>query len=252
MPTGRRCTEDYAARYSRRERGKQPLAACPQGTASECPVTAGRRQDPYASVLKWIQDGAPPAIEPLGYGNFHFVCGKEDHECISNQDTTMAELAFDAGLRIASPLRGADLTIPKTFVPGTPGRGRREPELQRDGPDVVNSKQNRILGTCQAGQTVLSVTARRARSANTTLKPRHHHRGRSCRRCGLQAGRTADQRHGPPRSRGRMDRLLHRALQRRYGGGREHSAVCNKANLMPPAVRRTNTYGGWRRLRGRT
>jgi len=88
-------------------------------------------------------------------------------------DTTHGGTGFDAGLAFGvAPCLAADLTIPKTFVPGSPATAADcEPELSATA-TVVNSKQNRILGTCQAGQTVLSVTAEGALVCDTTLNSR--------------------------------------------------------------------------------
>lgn len=62
-------------------------------------------------------------------------------------------------LVFASPLRSADLTIPKTFVPGTPATADDVNQNFSATAAAVNSKQNRVTGTCPAGQAIRTVNA---------------------------------------------------------------------------------------------
>ena len=62
-------------------------------------------------------------------------------------------------LVFASPLWSADLTIPKTFVPGTPATAADVNQNFSATATAVNSKQNLVTGTCPAGQAVRTVNA---------------------------------------------------------------------------------------------
>lgn len=74
---------------------------------------------------------------------------------------------------LASPLAWpADLTIPKTFVPGTPATADDVNQNFSATATAVNSKQNRVTGTCPAGQAVLSVNADGSVVCDTNLNNR--------------------------------------------------------------------------------
>ena len=62
-------------------------------------------------------------------------------------------------LVFASPLWSADLTIPKTFVSGTPATANDVNQNFSATATAVNSKQNLVTGTCPAGQAVRTVNA---------------------------------------------------------------------------------------------
>src|SRR5258708_4994365 len=60
----------------------------------------------------------------------------------------------------ASPVAwAADLTIPKTFVPGTPATAADVNTNFSATSTAVNSKQNRVTGTCPSGQAIRTVNA---------------------------------------------------------------------------------------------
>src|SRR5256885_9041643 len=60
----------------------------------------------------------------------------------------------------ASPLaRPLDLTVPNTFVPGTPAVAADVNTNFSATATAVNSKQNRVNGTCPARQSIQSVLA---------------------------------------------------------------------------------------------
>lgn len=65
-------------------------------------------------------------------------------------------LAF---LTFASPASAVDLTIPNTFVPGTPANAADMNANFSATSTAVNSKQNRIIGTCPASQWMQGVNA---------------------------------------------------------------------------------------------
>ena len=62
-------------------------------------------------------------------------------------------------LAFASPVWAADLAIPKTFVPGTPATAADVNQNFSATATAVNSKQNRVTGTCPAGQWMQGVNA---------------------------------------------------------------------------------------------
>ena len=62
-------------------------------------------------------------------------------------------------LVFASPLWSADLTIPKTFVSGTPATASDVNQNFSATATAVNSKQNLVTGTCPAGQAIRTVNA---------------------------------------------------------------------------------------------
>jgi len=66
-----------------------------------------------------------------------------------------------AGLLICAPTLAwpADLNIPKTFVPGTPATADDVNQNFSATATAVNSKQNRVIGTCPAGQWMQGVNA---------------------------------------------------------------------------------------------
>lgn len=66
----------------------------------------------------------------------------------------------------------ADLTIPQTFVPGTPATAADVNQNFSATATAVNSKQNRVTGTCPAGQAVLSVNADGSVVCDTNLNNR--------------------------------------------------------------------------------
>src|SRR5438552_8427766 len=73
----------------------------------------------------------------------------------------------------ASPLaRPADLTIPKTFVPGTPATAADVNQNFSATATSVNSKQDRVTGTCPPGQAVLSIAANGTVTCDTNLDTR--------------------------------------------------------------------------------
>src|SRR6266853_272442 len=70
----------------------------------------------------------------------------------------MAKASLTLAFALASPLAWpVDLTIPKTFVPGTPATAADVNANFSATATSVNSKQDRINGTCPAGQAVLSI-----------------------------------------------------------------------------------------------
>ena len=75
-------------------------------------------------------------------------------------------------LVFASPLRSADLTIPKTFVPGTPATADDVNQNFSATATAVNSKQNLVTGTCPAGQAVRTVNANGTVVCETSLDTR--------------------------------------------------------------------------------
>lgn len=71
------------------------------------------------------------------------------------------------------PLAGAaDLTIPKTFVPGTPATAADVNQNFSATSTAVNSKQDRVTGTCPPGQAVLSIAANGTVTCDTNLNSR--------------------------------------------------------------------------------
>jgi len=73
----------------------------------------------------------------------------------------------------APPLAwSADLTIPKTFVPGTPATAADVNQNFSATATSVNSKQDRVTGTCPAGQAVLSIAANGTVTCDTNLNNR--------------------------------------------------------------------------------
>jgi len=75
-------------------------------------------------------------------------------------------------LVFASPLRSADLTIPKTFVPGTPATADDVNQNFSATATAVNSKQNLVTGTCPAGQAIRTVNANGTAVCETSLNTR--------------------------------------------------------------------------------
>src|SRR5262245_29456662 len=75
-------------------------------------------------------------------------------------------------LVFASPLWSADLTIPKTFVPGTPATAGDVNQNFSATATAVNSKQNLVTGTCPAGQAVRTVNADGTVVCETSLDTR--------------------------------------------------------------------------------
>jgi hypothetical protein len=75
-------------------------------------------------------------------------------------------------LVFASPLRSADLTIPKTFVSGTPATAADVNQNFSATATAVNSKQNLVTGTCPAGQAVRTVNADGTVVCETSLNTR--------------------------------------------------------------------------------
>jgi len=65
------------------------------------------------------------------------------------------------GLLVLAPLSawGADLTVPNTFAPGTPAKAAEVNANFNAAATAVNSKQDRVTGTCPAGQAVQAVNA---------------------------------------------------------------------------------------------
>jgi hypothetical protein len=68
-------------------------------------------------------------------------------------------LVFGSLIFISAQAWPADLTIPHTFVPGTPATAADVNENFSATATAVNNKQNRVVGTCPAGQAVQSVAA---------------------------------------------------------------------------------------------
>ncbi len=75
-------------------------------------------------------------------------------------------------LAFPSPLWSADLTIPKTFVPGTPATADDVNQNFSATATAVNSKQNLVTGTCPAGQAVRTVNANGTVVCETSLNSR--------------------------------------------------------------------------------
>lgn len=75
-------------------------------------------------------------------------------------------------LVFASPLWSADLTIPKTFVPGTPATANDVNQNFSATAAAVNSKQNLVTGTCPAGQAIRTVNADGTAVCETSLNSR--------------------------------------------------------------------------------
>ncbi len=68
--------------------------------------------------------------------------------------------------------RSADLTIPKTFVPGTPATASDVNQNFSATATAVNSKQNLVTGTCSAGQAIRTVNADGTVVCETSLNSR--------------------------------------------------------------------------------
>lgn len=66
----------------------------------------------------------------------------------------------------------ADLTIPNTFVPGTPATAADVNQNFSATATSVNSKQDRVSGTCPAGQAIRSVAANGTVTCEATLDSR--------------------------------------------------------------------------------
>jgi hypothetical protein len=82
-------------------------------------------------------------------------------------------LCLAGAAAFASPLaRPADLTIPKTFVPGTPATAADVNQNFSATATSVNSKQDRVTGTCPPGQAVLSINANGSVVCDTNLDNR--------------------------------------------------------------------------------
>jgi hypothetical protein len=75
-------------------------------------------------------------------------------------------------LVFAPPLWSADLTIPNTFVPGTPATAGAVNDNFSATATAVNSKQNRVTGTCPVGQAVRTVNADGTVVCETSLDTR--------------------------------------------------------------------------------
>jgi len=85
----------------------------------------------------------------------------------------MAEASLTLALALASALAWpADLTIPKTFVPGTPATAGDVNQNFSATATSVNSKQDRVTGVCPAGQAVLSINADGSVVCDTNLNNR--------------------------------------------------------------------------------
>ena len=86
--------------------------------------------------------------------------------------TTVTCLALGS-MVLAPPLAWpADLTIPKTFVPGTPATAADVNQNFSATATSVNSKQDRVTGTCPPGQAVLSIAANGTVTCDTNLNNR--------------------------------------------------------------------------------
>jgi hypothetical protein len=70
-----------------------------------------------------------------------------------------AWLAFGGSFLVSPAAWPADLTIPKTFVPGTPATADDVNQNFSATATAVNSKQNRVTGTCPPGQAIRTVNA---------------------------------------------------------------------------------------------
>jgi len=75
-------------------------------------------------------------------------------------------------LVFASPLWAADLTIPKTFVSGTPATAADVNQNFSATATAVNSKQNLVTGTCPAGQAIRTINADGTAVCETSLNSR--------------------------------------------------------------------------------
>src|SRR5258706_695756 len=75
-------------------------------------------------------------------------------------------------LVFASPLWSADLTIPKTFVPGTPATASDVNQNFSATAPAVNSKQNLVTGICSAGQAIRPVNGDGTVVCETSLNSR--------------------------------------------------------------------------------
>src|SRR5437899_2144493 len=85
----------------------------------------------------------------------------------------MAAASLTLALALPSPLAWpADLTIPKTFVPGTPATAADVNQNFSATATSVNSKQDRVTGTCPPGQAVLSIAANGTVTCDTNLNTR--------------------------------------------------------------------------------
>ena len=85
----------------------------------------------------------------------------------------MAKASLTLAFALASPLAWpVDLTIPKTFVPGTPATAADVNQNFSATATSVNSKQDRINGTCPAGQAVLSINPDGSVVCDTNLNNR--------------------------------------------------------------------------------
>ncbi len=94
-----------------------------------------------------------------------------------NATRTKKQLVVGASLTLAFALASplvwpADLTIPKTFVPGTPATADDVNKNFSATATSVNSKQDRVTGVCPAGQPVLSVNPDGSVVCDTNLSNR--------------------------------------------------------------------------------
>jgi hypothetical protein len=82
-------------------------------------------------------------------------------------------LCLAGAAAFASPLaQPTDLTIPKTFVSGTPATAADVNQNFSATATSVNSKQDRVTGTCPPGQAVLSINANGSVVCDTNLNNR--------------------------------------------------------------------------------
>ncbi len=86
--------------------------------------------------------------------------------------TTVACLALGSMVLAPQLAWSADLTIPKTFVPGTPATAADVNQNFSATATSVNSKQDRVTGTCPPGQAVLSIAANGTVTCDTNLNNR--------------------------------------------------------------------------------
>jgi hypothetical protein len=92
------------------------------------------------------------------------------------QATTLAAVANSFALSVLAltwqAVYAADLTIPNTFVPGTPANASDMNTNFSATSTAVNSKQNKVTGTCPAGQAIRSVNPDGTVVCETSLNTR--------------------------------------------------------------------------------
>src|SRR5712671_3894410 len=157
----------------------------------------------------------------------------------------MAKASLTLAFALASPLAwSVDLTIPKTFVPGTPATAADVNQNFSATATSVNSKQDRVTGTCPPGQAVLSIAANGTMVCDTNL---------SNRVTNIESNLLAVTDYRPVGPQTNVMALqvalggwtvCYTELYNGTGAITNILAVCNKANLML-ACRPvgTNTYG---------